>query len=212
MELTRSLREMSVSVRSSSAAPTFSNWSHPGHTSLCASVCVCSECVQVCIRVCVNVWMCVQVYVCVHVCVWSRVYVCVCMYVVFVHMLYVLVRVCVHGCATLMWVCTLQAQDVMISITAQFGMHPCQAWWWSSCAFLASWQKRTLCLLYTMSYMLSRRVIFSQCYRTFITGYCRVTSSKNGGRREPGNIHEKSCRLPVPGSGGANQIAPQSMH
>ena len=30
---------------------------------------------------------------------------------------------------------------------------------------------------------------------------------KNGGRREPGNIRGKSCRLPAPCSGGTNQIA-----
>ena len=33
---------------------------------------------------------------------------------------------------------------------------------------------------------------------------------KNGGRREPGNICRKSCQLPVPGSGGTNQIAEQN--
>ena len=35
-------------------------------------------------------------------------------------------------------------------------------------------------------------------------------SPKNGGRREPGNIHVKSFRLPAPGSGGPNQIAEQN--
>ena len=33
---------------------------------------------------------------------------------------------------------------------------------------------------------------------------------KNGGRREPGNICGRSCRLPAPCSGGTNQIAEQN--
>ena len=33
---------------------------------------------------------------------------------------------------------------------------------------------------------------------------------KNGGRREPGNIRRKSCRLLAPCSGGINQIAVQN--
>ena len=32
-------------------------------------------------------------------------------------------------------------------------------------------------------------------------------SPKKTGRREPGIIHSKSCRLPVPRSGATNQIA-----
>ena len=38
----------------------------------------------------------------------------------------------------------------------------------------------------------------------------RLSPRKNGGRREPGNIGVKSCRLPVPVSGGTNQIAEQN--
>ena len=35
----------------------------------------------------------------------------------------------------------------------------------------------------------------------------RLFPKKKRGRKEPGNIHRKSCRLPLPCSGGTNQIA-----
>ena len=37
--------------------------------------------------------------------------------------------------------------------------------------------------------------------------YSHSRSPKKTRRREPGIIHSKSCRLPVPRSGGTNQIA-----
>ena len=43
-----------------------------------------------------------------------------------------------------------------------------------------------------------------------INGVSLGSLLKNGGRREPGNIHGKNCRLPPPCSCGTNQIAEQN--
>ena len=49
-----------------------------------------------------------------------------------------------------------------------------------------------------------------QCVPGLSLGGGKLSSKTGGGRREPGNIRWKRCRLLAPSSGGTNQIAVHS--
>ena len=53
----------------------------------------------------------------------------------------------------------------------------------------------------------SPQIIFTKMLQCCTSLVPRLSPQKRGGRREPGNIRGKSCRLPAPCSGGTNQIA-----